>query len=77
MLLAVNVIISSQISTSPSRLGISYTYFEHQVAAGNVSDITSTGNTIQGDFKKKHRAAGRDEWQPVDQVQDRAADVRR
>ena len=55
VLLVVNVIISSQISSSPSRLGISYTYFEHQVAAGNVSDITSTGNTILGDFKKTTR----------------------
>jgi cell division protease FtsH len=55
VLLVVNVIISSQISSSPSRLGISYTYFEHQVAAGNVSDITSTGNTILGDFKQTTR----------------------
>ena len=51
LLLAVNVIISSRLSSTPARLGISYTYFQQQVAAGNVADITSTGNTIQGDFK--------------------------
>jgi len=32
---------------------ISFTYFRAQVTAGNVADIVSTGNTIQGDFKKK------------------------
>ncbi len=33
------------------RLLISYTFFKQQVAAGNVSDITSRGDDIQGDFK--------------------------
>jgi cell division protease FtsH len=37
----------------PSRLAISFTSFEQQVRAGNVADIVSTGNTIQGDFEKR------------------------
>ncbi len=53
VLLVVNLIVSSQLSKTPSRLEISFTYFRSQVAAGNVADIVSTGNTIQGDFKKK------------------------
>jgi cell division protease FtsH len=53
VLLVVNLIVSSQLSKTPSRLEISFTYFRTQVAAGNVADIVSTGNTIQGDFKKK------------------------
>ena len=53
VLLAVNLVVSSQLSTKPSRLEVSYTYFQQQVVAANVVDITSTGNTIQGDFKKK------------------------
>ena len=54
VLLVVNLIISSQISSSraPSRLGISYTDFLGQVTAGNVVDITSTGNTLEGDFRR-------------------------
>jgi cell division protease FtsH len=53
ILLVVNLIVSSQLAKTPSRLEISFTYFEKQVRAGNVADIVSTGNTIQGDFKQK------------------------
>jgi cell division protease FtsH len=52
VLLVINLIVSSQFSNAPSRLPISYTYFVKEVNAGNVADITSTGDTIQGDFKK-------------------------
>ena len=52
VLLAVNLLVSSQLAKAPSRLAISYTYFLTQVSAGNVADITSTGNTIEGDFKQ-------------------------
>jgi cell division protease FtsH len=34
-----------------NRVTIPYTLFEQQVQAGNVTDITSQGDTIQGDFK--------------------------
>ncbi|HEX5414335.1 MAG TPA: ATP-dependent zinc metalloprotease FtsH [Chloroflexota bacterium] len=35
----------------PDRLTISYTFFKQQVAAGNVVEITSRGDDVQGDFK--------------------------
>ncbi len=53
VLLAVNFLVSTQFTKSPSRLAISYTYFQQQVTDGNVKQITSTGNTIEGDFKQK------------------------
>src|SRR5579871_213110 len=54
VLLAVNIVASTFFTTSPpSRLNISYTYFQQQVADGNVSQITSTGNTVEGDFAHK------------------------
>ena len=53
VLLAVNWLVSTQFTKSPSRLAISYTYFQQQVADGNVKQITSTGNTIEGEFKHK------------------------
>ncbi len=37
--------------TSNDRVTVSYTYFRDQVAAKNVSEITSQGETIQGLFK--------------------------
>src|SRR4051794_37170439 len=52
-LLAINLLVSTQVSTKPSRLAISFTFFQQQVKEGNVEDIVSTGNTIEGDFKKK------------------------
>jgi cell division protease FtsH len=52
VLLTINLLVTSQLSRTPSRLAISYTYFLTQVSAGNVADIISTGNTIEGDFKQ-------------------------
>jgi len=37
----------------PSAITIPYTFFKQQVAAGNVGDVTSVGESIQGTFKKK------------------------
>src|ERR671936_41055 len=36
----------------PQRIDIPYTFFKQQVTSGNVSDITSRADTIQGDFKE-------------------------
>jgi cell division protease FtsH len=36
--------------TQTPRLEVSYTFFKQQVAAGNVSGISSRGDTIQGTF---------------------------
>ena len=37
----------------PAAITIPYTFFKQQVAAGNVADVTSVGESIQGTFKAK------------------------
>ncbi len=54
-LLAVNWIVSSLLLGPPSRTNVSYTFFVQQVDAGNVKTITSTADTIQGEFARKVR----------------------
>jgi len=49
--LLVNWIVVAAMSRPSQFLTTSYTAFRQQVEAGNVSQITSRGNTIQGDFK--------------------------
>ncbi|WP_211192660.1 ATP-dependent zinc metalloprotease FtsH [Actinoplanes sp. TBRC 11911] len=51
LLLVINWIVSSFLLRPPERTHISYTFFVTQVQAANVKDITSTGDTIEGDFK--------------------------
>jgi cell division protease FtsH len=53
LLLAANWIISSFLLAPPARTAVSYTFFTAQVTANNVSDISSTGDTIEGTFRKK------------------------
>jgi cell division protease FtsH len=53
VLLAVNYIIASQASSGPSRLQVPYSFFRAEVGKGNVAEVTSTGDTIEGDFKRK------------------------
>jgi cell division protease FtsH len=53
ILLAVNYIIASQASSGPERLQVPYSFFRAEVGAGNVAEVTSTGDTIEGDFKKE------------------------
>ena len=48
--LIVNWIIASTLMGT-SRTTVSYTFFREQVQAGNVSQVTSTGDTIEGDFR--------------------------
>src|SRR4029450_6590722 len=38
---------------APSSITIPYTFFKKQVEAGNVEDVTSVGDSIQGTFKAK------------------------
>src|SRR4051795_4990791 len=52
VLLAVNWIISSLLLSPSPRDTVSYTFFLDQVTARNVATVTSTGETIEGDFKK-------------------------
>jgi len=51
-LLVANYVIAGLVSHNPSRESVPYSYFREQVTAGNVSEVTSTGDTIQGEFKK-------------------------
>jgi cell division protease FtsH len=51
-LLVINYWIGSTLPNRTPRLSASYTAFVHEVQAGNVSEITSRADTIQGDFKK-------------------------
>jgi cell division protease FtsH len=53
LLLALNWFIVSLIPSGESRLSVPYTTFRQQVVAGNVSEVTSRGDTIQGTFKKE------------------------
>ncbi|HLZ37324.1 MAG TPA: ATP-dependent zinc metalloprotease FtsH [Mycobacteriales bacterium] len=52
-LLAINWIASSLLLNPPPRTTVSYTFFVQQVASDNVKEITSTAETIQGDFRKQ------------------------
>ncbi|MET3422249.1 cell division protease FtsH [Actinoplanes tereljensis] len=53
VLLAINWIISSFLLSPPERTSVSYTFFLTQVQSANVKEITSTGDTIEGEFTKK------------------------
>ena len=52
--LVVNWIIASTLMGT-SRTTVSYTAFRAQVSAGNVSEVTSTGDTIEGTFRSQVR----------------------
>src|SRR3954451_1998958 len=52
-LFALNFILSLALSGKPARDKVPYTLFFHQVEAGNVSEISSKGAEIQGNFKAK------------------------
>jgi cell division protease FtsH len=58
VLLALNYVIASLVSSTPSHEQVPYSYFRKQVTVGNVSEVTSTGNTIQGTFKKAVKPPG-------------------
>jgi cell division protease FtsH len=53
LLLAANWVISSFLLAPPARTPVSYTFFLTQVQGVNVSEITSTGDKIEGTFTKK------------------------
>jgi cell division protease FtsH len=68
LLLAINWIISSFLLSPPERTSVSYTFFLTQVQAANVAEITSTGDTIEGQFSKKvsYTASGETKAEEVD-----------
>jgi cell division protease FtsH len=52
-LLALNWFVVSLIPDRASRIDVPYTVFRAQVEAGNVSEVTSRGDTIQGEFTRE------------------------
>jgi len=48
-----NYVVTRVFFPEPSSLTIPYTFFKQQVAAGNVADVTSVGDSIRGSFKTK------------------------
>jgi len=58
VLLALNYVIAGLVSSTPSRESVPYSYFRAQVTAGNVSEVTSTGSTIQGTFRSPVKPPG-------------------
>ncbi|GGL08957.1 ATP-dependent zinc metalloprotease FtsH [Mangrovihabitans endophyticus] len=53
VLLAINWIVSSFLLAPAPRTTVSYTFFLQQLTAANVAEITSTGDTIEGEFSKQ------------------------
>ena len=72
VLLALNYVIAGLVSSTPSHEQVPYSYFREQVTAGNVSEVTSTGEHDPGHLQEGGQAA-RLERESVDAVPDRAA----
>ena len=49
-LLVLNFTISALLSRPAERLSVPYTYFRQQIESGNVKEVTSKGDEIQGTF---------------------------
>lgn len=47
----VNYVVTNVFFSEPASITIPYTFFKKQVEAGNVEDVTSLGDAIQGSFK--------------------------
>ena len=56
VLLVANYVIGREVSSTPSREQVPYSYFLRAVQSGNVSEVTATGDTIQGTFKHAAKA---------------------
>src|SRR6185369_12548077 len=46
-----NYILTQMFSPQSAAIGVPYTFFKQQVAAGNVAAISSIGDSIEGKFK--------------------------
>ena len=74
VLLVANYVIAGLVSSTPSRQQVPYSFFFREVRSGNVSEVTATGDTIQGDFKHAVKAP-EDHRQGDHALPDRAAVV--
>jgi cell division protease FtsH len=54
-LFALNWYLGSRVSRETERAAVPYTFFRAQVERGNVREISTRGDTIQGDFRAKVR----------------------
>jgi cell division protease FtsH len=52
-IMVANYLVTHVLLPEPSSITIPYTVFKQQVEAGNVEDVTSVGDSIQGTFKTK------------------------
>ena len=53
VVMAANWVLMRALAPEPSYVNIPYTLFKEQVQAGNVAEVTSQGDAIQGTFKKE------------------------
>jgi cell division protease FtsH len=53
LVMIANYVATQLFFPEPSSITIPYTFFKKQVEAGNVEDVTSVGDSIQGTFKTK------------------------
>ncbi|WNV75250.1 ATP-dependent zinc metalloprotease FtsH [Geodermatophilus sp. DSM 44513] len=51
-LLVLNWLLSGLLLAPPQRLEVPYTFFREQVEAGNVAEVTTTGDAIEGRFEQ-------------------------
>ena len=58
--LVVNLALSALLSRPEERMNVPYTFFRAQIEQGNVKEVTSQGDGIQGEFRKKT------EYKPAD-----------
>src|SRR4051794_9756005 len=58
VLFALNWVIASQLGKGPDRIKVPYTTFRAQVQGGNVSEVSSQGDVIQGKFKTEFTFKG-------------------
>ena len=65
VLLLVNILLSAVLSRPEERMSVPYTFFRAQIEQGNVKEVTSQGDDIQGEFKREteFRPDGSDDTQ--------------
>ena len=51
--LAINLILSALLSRPEERMNVPYTFFRAQIEQSNVKEVTTKGDSIQGEFKRK------------------------
>ncbi|MGN6871660.1 MAG: ATP-dependent zinc metalloprotease FtsH [Solirubrobacteraceae bacterium] len=68
-LLAINYIVGAATTPGSGRVGVPYSFFRAQVTDGNVGDVESKGDEIQGSFRKEVRFPQSEEGKKVKDFQ--------